>query len=104
MAEAKKVALDGIPAQFQLAGHTIKVRIVPPSKWRHGKNAVGMFLPDLYRIDILSSTRGTNRQQVFCHELMHALLTVAGHDGLSSDEDLVDRLGHLLQQALTTFA
>ena len=93
----------GIPSKFHLAGHTINVRIVPPSKWKHGKNAVGMFLPDRYRIDIISSTHGTNRQQVFAHELVHALLTIAGHDKLSSDEELVDRLGHLLQQALTSF-
>jgi len=94
----------GIPAQFQLAGHLIKVRIVAPSRWKHGKEAVGIFLPDRYRIDIISSTQGTNRQQVFTHELVHALLTIAGHDKLSNDENFVDRLGHLLQQAMTSFA
>jgi hypothetical protein len=30
------------------------------------------------------------------------LLDVAGHDDLSRQEQLVDRLGHLLQQMLTT--
>ena len=93
---------DGIPAQFKLAGHTITVRVVPPSKWRHGKENVGMWLPDIYRIDILSTAKGTNRQQIFCHELIHALLDVAGHTDLSHQEDLVDRLGHLLQQALSS--
>ena len=94
----------GIPPTFQLAGHTLKVKVIKPSRWKHGKNAVGMFLPDSYEIHILSSTTGSNRQQVFVHELCHALLTIAGHDALSSDEDFVDRLGHLLQQALSTFA
>jgi len=93
---------DGIPKQFQLAGHTIKVMVVPPRKWKHGKNCVGIWLPDEYRIEILSTCRGTNRQQVWAHEAIHALLDIAGHDDLSRDEQLVDRLGHLLQQMLTT--
>ncbi len=93
---------DGIPRQFQLAGHTIEVRIVPPRKWKHGKDCVGIWLPDQYRIDIISSVRGSNRQQVWCHEAIHAILDIAGHDDLSRDEQLVDRLGHLLQQMLVT--
>ena len=93
---------DGIPRQFQLAGHTIKVRVVPPSKWRHGKDCIGIWLPDQYRIDIISSVKGTSRQQTFCHEAMHAILDIGGHDDLSRDEQFVDRLGHLLQQMLTS--
>ena len=97
-----KPRTDGIPKKFQLAGHTIEVRTVPRSKWRHGKTCVGIWLPDAYRIEVLASLRGSNRQQVFTHELIHALLDVAGHDDLSRNEQLVDRLGHLLQQAMTT--
>ena len=48
--------------------------------------------------------RSSNRQQVFTHELIHAMLDIAGHDDLSRDEQLVDRLGHLLQQAMVTFS
>lgn len=97
-----KPRTDGIPKKFQLAGHTIEVRTVPRSKWRHGKNCVGIWLPDTYRIEVIASLRGSARQQVFTHELIHALLDVAGHDDLSRNEQLVDRLGHLLQQAMTT--
>jgi hypothetical protein len=93
---------EGVPAQFQLAGHTIKVNVLPPRKWKHGKHVVGIWMPDEYKIEILSSCRGTSRQQVFCHEAIHAMLDIAGHDDLSRDEQLVDRLGHLLQQMLTT--
>ncbi len=93
---------DGIPRRFQLAGHTIIVRVVPPSKWRHGKDCVGIWLPELYRIDILSTAKGSNRQQIWAHEAVHAMLDIAGHEDLSRDEALVDRLGHLLQQMLTT--
>jgi hypothetical protein len=99
---ADKVRNDGIPKSFQLAGHTIEVRIVTPKKWRHGKDCVGIWLPDQYRIEIVSSVRGSNRQQTWCHEAIHALLDIAGHDDLSRDEQLVDRLGHLLQQMLVT--
>lgn len=93
---------DGVPRQFQLAGHTIAVSLVTPRKWKHGKNCVGIWLPGDYKIELLSSCKGSNRQQVFCHEAIHALLDIAGHDDLSRDEQLVDRLGHLLQQMLTT--
>jgi hypothetical protein len=93
---------DGIPARFQLAGHTIRVKVIPPSKWRHGKNCVGMWLPDRYEIHLLSTCKGTHRQQVWAHEAIHALLDVAGLDELSNDESKVDLLGHLLQQMLTT--
>lgn len=103
MAE-KKPRKDGIPRTFQLAGHTIEVRLVPPKKWKHGKDCVGIWLPDVYRIEMRSGLRGSNRQQVFTHELIHAMLDIAGHDDLSRDEQLVDRLGHLLQQAMATFA
>lgn len=93
---------DGVPKQFQLAGHTIEVNVVTPRKWKHGKNCVGIWLPDSYKIELLSTCKGSNRQQVFCHEAIHAMLDIAGHDDLSRDEQLVDRLGHLLQQMLTT--
>lgn len=93
---------DGTPRHFQLAAHTINIRIVSPSRWKHGKGCVGIWLPDQYRIEIISSCRGSNRAQVLCHEAIHAMLDIAGHDDLSRDEQLVDRLGHLLAQMLTT--
>ncbi len=99
---------DGVPKSFQLAGHTIEVRTVPPRRWKHGKNCVGIWLPDQYRIEILSTCKGSNRQQVWAHEAIHAILDVAGYGplpatkDLSRDEQFVDRLGHLLQQMLTT--
>ena len=61
-----------------------------------------MWLPDKFEFHILSTCRGTNRQQVWAHEAIHAMLEIGGHDDLSQDEQLVDRLGHLLQQMLTT--
>jgi hypothetical protein len=93
---------DGIPKQFQLAGHTIQVVNVPVRKWKHGKDCVGMWLPSENRIELLTTLKGTHRQQVFLHEATHAILDTAGYYELSEDEPLVDRLSHLLQQMLTT--
>lgn len=42
-------------------------------------------------------------QAIFTHELMHALLDIAGYTKLSRDEEHVERMGQLLMQALTTF-
>lgn len=92
----------GIPKEFQLLGHTIKVRVIPRSKWRHGKGNVGIWIPDKLRIDLLADPIETQLQATFCHELCHALLDMMNHD-LSHDEAFVDNLGALLQQALTTF-
>lgn len=93
---------DGIPKAFQLAGHRIEVATITPRKWKHGKDCVGIWMPDKYRIEILSTCKGSHRQQVWAHEAIHAMLDIAGHDDLSRDEKFVDRLGHLLQQMLTT--
>jgi len=92
----------GIPKRFQLLGHVIQVRIVPKSRWRHGKNAVGIWMPDKLRIEILSGQPITALQQTFCHEWGHAMLCLMSHE-LEHDEVFVDQLGHMLQQSLVTF-
>jgi hypothetical protein len=92
----------GIPKRFQLLGHVITVRILPKSKWRHGKGVVGMWEPEKLRIDLLANPIESQIQAVFTHELTHALLDHMSHE-LSHDEVFVDQLGLLLQQALTTF-
>lgn len=101
MPDSKRVG-DGIPKTFNLAGHTITVVNVPPKKWKHGKECIGMWIPDQYRIELISSLKGTNRQQVFMHEAVHAILDVAGYYDMSADEVLVDRLSHLMHQMLVT--
>lgn len=93
---------DGIPKKFNLAGHTIEIVNISRRKWKHGKNCVGMWIPDQYRIELLGSLKGTNRQQVFLHEAVHAILDVAGYYQLSEDEALVDRVSHLLHHMLVS--
>jgi len=101
MPAAKRID-DGIPKSFSLAGHKIEVVNIPRSKWKNGKNCVGMWLPDKYRIELHGSLEGTNRQQVFLHEAVHAILDVAGYYEMSVDEALVDRLSHLLHHMLVS--
>jgi hypothetical protein len=95
---------DGVPASFQLAGHTIRVVTVPKSRWKY-KNAVALWMPNECRIELHGALHGTARQQAFMHEATHALLDVAGYSNtLSMDEELVDRLAHLLMQMIQTFS
>ncbi len=92
---------SGIPSSFQLLGHKITVKVIPKSRWRR-KDCVGIWLPDKLRIELLDNSEVTVLQQVFTHEMTHAMLDMLSHE-LSADEKFVDQLGHLLQQALTTF-
>ena len=91
----------GIPKRFQLLGHVIKVRVVPKSRWKY-KGAVGIWEPSKLQRSILGGQPITALQQTFCHEWGHAMLCLLSHP-LEHDEQFVDQLGHLLQQALTTF-
>lgn len=97
-----KHARLGIPVAFNVHGHKVTVRIVPPSRWRHSKAAVGIYDPNRHRIDLRSDQGETELQQTFCHELVHCLLDEMNHK-LSHDELFVDGLGSLLAQALSTF-
>ena len=78
------------------------MRIIPLAKWRHPKSAVGMWDPTTHRIDLRNDLGDTELQQVFCHELVHAVLDEMKHK-ISYDEKFVDNFGSLLHQALQTF-
>ena len=93
---------DGVPSKFQLAGHTITVVTIPKSRWKY-KNAIALWMPNECRIELHGALHGTARVQAFMHEATHAVLDVAGYSNtLSTDEELVDRLAHLLHQMFTT--
>ena len=92
----------GIPRRFRVHGHTVTVRIVPLSRWRQSKDAVGIYDPNRHRIDLRGDLGDTELQQTMCHEILHCLLSEMNHP-LNDDEKFVDNLGSLLHQALTTF-
>ena len=81
-------------------GQRYAVRIVPKSEWKDPE-AVGLFESQEREILILKATRET-MEQVFLHELEHAILLVMGRDKLYRDEAFVDLHAALVHQALTT--
>lgn len=88
-----------IPSSFKLMGHTITVNLIPPIRWKH-KGAVGMFNTETLTIDVLKRP-GTITEQTFLHELMHAVL-YALNSPLYENEELVDQVGGMLHQAITS--
>ncbi|MGM0807501.1 MAG: hypothetical protein ACQET8_22610 [Bacillota bacterium] len=49
-------------------------------------------------IEVLSDLHSDKKEQVFIHELVHAVFEAAGFD--EQDEDMVNRLGIVLYQVL----
>lgn len=103
-----------IPTRFKLLGHTIEV--VERHDLLQERDWSGAADYQKCKIELLPSTvtytqAQSKIEQCFCHELSHFLLYFAGgavnHDLKSGgyihkNEELVDMLGHLLHQALTT--
>ncbi|MFZ4856159.1 MAG: hypothetical protein ACOYL3_07155 [Desulfuromonadaceae bacterium] len=102
-----------IPKRFKLLGHTIEV--VENKRLAHERNWNGAACYDECRIELLPVSdqhphATTRLEQTFCHEFLHFLLYYGGgaiNHELSGkyahqNEELVDLLGNLLHQALTT--
>lgn len=94
-----------IPKAFYLLGHRIEV--VTDGKLTHNDDALGLFISRENKIALMPSTKElpipqSTMEQVFCHELVHALFFYAEKPKLFVNEELVNLLGGLLHQALTT--
>ncbi len=93
-----------IPTSFPLLGHKITVKVIPKAEWPHdaedGQECVGIWLPDDNAIELLAEYKGTKREQAYCHEWVHAMLTMMCHP-LATDEVFVDQLGSLIHQSLS---
>lgn len=61
-------------------------------------NLMGQVLYAESRIDIDSSMSKTKKEQVFIHELVHAMFKESGYE--EQDEDMVNRLSIVLYQVL----
>lgn len=57
----------------------------------------GCFYTDC-KIELSSDLPKTRKEQVFCHELVHAIFNEAGFD--DQNEDMINRLGIVLYQVL----
>lgn len=89
-----------IPKRFHLMGHAYAVRIVKDSEWKDPE-AVGMFDNASRQILILKADLAT-MQQVFLHEVEHAILLAMGRDDLYKDEQFVDLHASMYHQILTS--
>lgn len=88
-----------IPATLPLLGQTVTVAIIPISDWQHGEDCLGVWNPQTYAIALRADIKGAQREQVFTHELTHAILDCMSHK-LSRNEVFVDQFAGLLHQAL----
>lgn len=88
-----------IPCSFRLLAHTIHVKAIPASKWKH-TDCVGIYQADKQQIEVKDGP-GTMPGHILCHEITHAILSAMGHK-LNNDEAFVDNFSGLLHQALST--
>ncbi|WP_312507549.1 ImmA/IrrE family metallo-endopeptidase [Lysinibacillus sp.] len=85
-----------IPLEVNVAGIDYKVQYQEGMIKSH--NLMGQVLYAESTIDIDSSMSDSKKEQVFVHELLHAMLNEAGYD--EQDEELVNRLAIVLYQVL----
>lgn len=104
MPSRRKTNRRGVPRSFRLFGHRITVRIISGSAWPHPKNTVGMWDPDRKTIELWADQCDSALGQVFCHELVHAMLDEINEHKLSQNEKFVDNFASVLHQALTSFS
>ena len=90
-----------IPKSLRLMGHTITVKIVPEKDWSDDET-VGFWNSQNLTISVLDGLDPQRTQQIFCHELVHAILHNMGEIKLNGNEKFVDVFGSLLHQAWTT--
>ena len=90
-----------IPKRFHLMGHTITVKRIPATRWKAGKACVGYFDPATLTIAVNSGIAATAQEQTFWHEVTHALFFALNSD-LYENEQLVDQLGGLLHQVISS--
>jgi len=89
-------------ATFKQRGVQIKAYLVPESKWEHGEDCEGMWIPNQHRIEILDTLDPVHTQRIFCHEMTHCILDMNSYEQ-SNDEPFVDNVGGGFWEVWTTF-
>ncbi|NMH68597.1 hypothetical protein HF072_07360 [Bacillus sp. RO3] len=87
-----------IPNEVKVAGITYKVLEKEYVEIEQNKNYAGSCCYNDSEINVLTTLSDTRKEQVFVHELVHAILMEAGFD--DHDEDQVNRIGIVLHQVL----
>ena len=86
-----------IPKTFQLFGHTFKV-VQPPKV--DAQKSLGECNSSTNIIKLRRSLKKESKEQVYLHELVHAILDSLSYDELSDDEVFVDQFSKALHQIL----
>ena len=89
-----------IPEQFDIVGHTIKVRFrddLLDDCECHGRFVASKNLIELQSGEAFSYTLAT-----FWHEVMHAIAEHMGMKDLNNNEEQIDKLGQGVAQVLKT--
>jgi len=90
-----------IPKPFHVMGHTIKVKRIPKTRWKAGKNCVGYFDPASMTIAVCSSMAASAQEQTFWHEVTHCILFALNSPSYENEE-FVDQVGGLLHQIVSS--
>jgi hypothetical protein len=90
-----------IPKTFNLMGAKYKVLLVDQKDWPDDE-CVGFCNFLNQQVCVLSAVSDVQKQQTFCHELVHCILDKMGEEELNDDERFVDLFGSLLHQAWTS--
>ncbi|WP_179107285.1 ImmA/IrrE family metallo-endopeptidase [Sediminibacillus massiliensis] len=87
-----------IPKQVKVAGLNYVVEEKPYVGINNNKNFLGACDYDQTTIEILENISDERKEEVFVHELTHAIFEAAGYD--EQDEEMINRLGKVLNQVL----
>lgn len=87
-----------IPNKVKVAGIEYTVAEKDVVEIGENKNYQGACRFVTSEIEILNSLSESRKEQVFVHELVHAILNEAGYD--EHDEDMVNRVGIVLHQVI----
>lgn len=87
-----------LPNKVKIAGIEYEVREKEYVEFNENANALGVCVYDKALIEVKSTMSNERKEEVFVHELFHAILNEAGFD--EHDEDLVNRASKVLYQVL----
>ena len=87
-----------IPKQFDLLGHTIKVRM--RDDLLDDCECHGRFIASKNLIELQSGESFSYTLATFWHEVAHAIATHMGMKELNDDEEKIDKIGQGIAQVL----
>ncbi|MDF2790813.1 MAG: hypothetical protein K0S80_3914 [Neobacillus sp.] len=87
-----------IPSKVRVSGIEYSVEHKDLIEINGNRNYQGACRYDESKIEIMNGLSETKKEQVFTHELVHAIFNEAGFD--EQEEDTVNRLGIVLHQVL----